>query len=153
MNYYTVSLSNKSKVFINFFVGLILLFSSYYALNLIGFIFSEESRIIGADFRWAFVSIGLIYVTSSIFYPYILSNSFNLTLYYFSFISLSFYISGLNWQYERMGMMMLIPYILSFGILLNRSSYKIYLILLFVGLLWLTIFYRHVFFFKNKVHH
>lgn len=140
MNYYTVSLSNKSKVFINFFVGLILLFSSYYALNLIGFIFSEESRIIGADFRWAFISIGLIYVMSSIFYPYILSNSFNLTLYYFSFISLSFYISGLNWQYERMGMMMLIPYILSFGILLNRSSYKIYLILTFVGLLWLTIF-------------
>ncbi len=139
MNYLTLTLSHKSKVFINFILGLILLLGSYYTLNILGFIFSDESRIIGADFRWAFVSIGFIYMTLSIFYPNILSNSFNLTLYYFSFISLSFYMSGLNWQYERMGMMMLIPYILSFGILLNRSSYKIYLILTFVGLLWLTI--------------
>jgi len=139
MNYLTLTLSHKSKVFINFILGLILLLGSYYTLNILGFMFSDESRIIGADFRWAFVSIGFIYMTSSIFYPNILSNSFNLTLYYFSFISLSFYMSGLNWQYERMGMMMLIPYILSFGILLNRSSYKIYLILTFVGLLWLTI--------------
>lgn len=140
MSNYTTNFSHRKKVVINFLIGTFLLISSYISLGLIGFVFSEEgSRIIGGDFRWAFVSISLIYVGLSIFYRNILSNSFNLSLYYFSFISLSFLIIGLNWQYERLGMMMIIPYILSFGILLNKSSYQIYLILTFVGLLWVTI--------------
>ena len=47
---------------------------------------------------------------------------------------------GLNWQYERFGMVVLIPYILSFGFILNKRSYKIYLILSFFLLYLLTIF-------------
>tara|TARA_B100000767_G_scaffold94853_1_gene91254 strand:- start:2840 stop:3805 length:966 start_codon:yes stop_codon:yes gene_type:complete len=141
MNNLTTNFSHTKKVTINFLVGVFLLIASNFSLGLIGFAFSgESSRIIGGDFRWAFVSISFIYVASSIFNKNILSNSFNLSLYYFSFISLSFMMTGLNWQYERMGMMMIIPYILSFGILLNRPSYKIYLILSFLGLLWATIF-------------
>ena len=141
MNNFTASFSHNQKVVINFLVGVFLLFAAYSTLGLIGFVFSDGgSRIIGGDFRWAFVSISFIYVTLTIFYRSMLSNSFNLSLYYFSFISLSFLIIGLNWQYERLGMMMIIPYILSFGILLNRSSYKIYLVLIFMALLWLTIF-------------
>jgi hypothetical protein len=76
----------------------------------------------------------------SFLYRDILNNSFNLSLYYFSFISLALLLNGLNWQYERFGMMMLIPYIFSFGVLLNRFSYKIYLVVIFLALLFLTIF-------------
>ncbi len=140
MRYLTSNLSHLKKAVINFFIGASLLYGAYISLNLFGYILSDESsRIIGGDFRWAFAFISLIYITLSIFYKNILNNSFNLSLYYFSFISLSFLISGLNWQYERMGMMMIIPYILSFGVILNRPSYKIYLFLTFLGLLWVTI--------------
>ena len=48
--------------------------------------------------------------------------------------------NGLNWEYERLGMMMLIPYILSLGILLDRPTYKIYVISTFLALLFLTFF-------------
>ena len=34
-------------------------------------------------------------------------------MYYFSFISLAFLLNGLNWQYERLGMMMLSPMLVS----------------------------------------
>ena len=141
MNNFTANFRHINKVFLNFLVGAILLLASNFGLSLIGFSLDDGgSRIIGGDFRWAFVCISFIYVALSIFYKNILSNSFNLSLYYFSFISLSFLISGLNWQYERMGMIMLIPYILSFGVIFDRLSYKIYLLLIFVGLLWVTIF-------------
>ena len=52
----------------------------------------------------------------------------------------SLLMNGLNWQYERLGMIMIIPHILSFGSLFNRSSYNIYLILTFLLLLLLTIY-------------
>ena len=48
--------------------------------------------------------------------------------------------NGLNWQYERLGMMMIIPYILSFGTIFNRSSYKLYLISVILLLFFLTIY-------------
>ena len=91
-------------------------------------------------FRGAFVCIGFIYTFFSFFFRSLSANSFNLSLYYFNFASLAFLISELNWQYERLGMMMLIPYILSFGVFLNKFSYKIYLILTFTLLFFLTIY-------------
>ena len=87
----------------------------------------------------AFVSlVFLIYLT--VFHRVLLVNSLNLTLYYFSFIAPALLLNGLNWQYERLGMMMLIPYILSFGSIFNKSSYKFYLFLSFMLLLLLTIY-------------
>jgi hypothetical protein len=140
INNFFSKLSHKKKAVLNFLVGVFLFLCSSFVLSYIGIAFAGDSRIIGADFRWAFILIGFIYVAFSFVYKDILSNSFNLSLYYFSFISLAFVVGGLNWQYERMGMIMLIPYILSFGILLNRFSYKIYLVLAFIALLWLTVF-------------
>lgn len=133
--------SHKKKSLIFFLIGTVLFFASYVTLSQIGFVFNDEgTRIIGGDFRWAFLLIGFSYVFMSFFFKSILNNSFNLTLYFFSFIALSFLASGLNWQYERLGMMMLIPYILAFGVVLNKFSYKIYLILTLPSLLFLTIF-------------
>ena len=130
-----------NKVIINFFIGIFLLIVVYFSLKI--FIQDDDfepSRIIGRDFRGAFVFIGFIYMFFSFFFRSMLANSYNLSLYYFNFASLAFLINGLNWQYERLGMMMLIPYILSFGVFLNKFSYKIYLILTFTLLFFLTIY-------------
>ena len=137
---YLGSFSTASKAIVNFFIGTFLLFSAYLFFGIIGLDeLNKPSKIIGGDFRGAFVLIGLIYVALSFVYKSILANSFNISLYYFSFIAPSLLLNGLNWEYERLGMMMLIPYILSFGILLNRSSYQIYLMITFVLLLMLTV--------------
>tara|TARA_A100001015_G_C15000134_1_gene718104 strand:- start:700 stop:1671 length:972 start_codon:yes stop_codon:yes gene_type:complete len=143
INYFFGNLSHGKKAILYFSVGLILFLFANFVLRYIGLLVysgDEGSRIIGGDFRWAFLSISFIYIILTFLYRNMLDNPFNLSVYYFSFISLSFLTSGLNWEYERIGMMMLFPYILSFGILLNRSSYKIYLILSFIALLYLTIF-------------
>jgi len=48
--------------------------------------------------------------------------------------------NGLNWEYERLGMMVLIPYMLSIGALFEKSSNKVYLFCAFIALLLLTIY-------------
>lgn len=134
--------SQRTKVIAHFIIGNIAFIVSYLGLTILGFAFAgdEGSRIIGGDFRLPFVFISLVYVALSFISKEILNNTFNLTLYYFSFISLAFFFNNLNWQYERIGMMMLIPYIFSFGVLLNRFSYKIYTLIIFLALIFLTIF-------------
>ena len=141
LNKLLTTFSDKNKVAINFLIGILSLLFTYYFLNI--FILSDNhqpTRIIEGDYRGAFAFIAFIYVAFSFFYRSILTNSFNLSLYYYSFISLSFLMNGLNWQYERLGMMMIIPYILSFGSLFSKSSYNTYLILTFLLLLFLTIY-------------
>ena len=141
LNKLLTNFSNYKKVIFNFLIGILLLISTYYFLNI--FILPdnfEPTRVIAGDFRGAFVLITLIYVIISIFYKSILDNSINLSLYYFGFISLGILMNGLNWQYERLGMMMIIPYILSFGTIFNRSSYKLYLISVILLLFFLTIY-------------
>ena len=141
-NFLLSNYSQKSKVVINFIIGILALTMFNYGLSIIGIVLADDkaSRVIGGDFRFIFVLISFIYISMSFLYRDILNNSFNLSLYYFSFISLALLLNGLNWQYERFGMMMLIPYIFSFGVLLNRFSYKIYLVVIFLALLFLTIF-------------
>jgi hypothetical protein len=134
------SFSPASKTIIHLLIGTFLLIAAYFFFSILGLEeLNKPSKIIGGDFRGAFILIGLVYILLSLFYKQILSNSFNISLYYFSFIAPSLLLNGLNWEYERLGMMMLIPYILSFGILLNRSSYQVYLMLTFVLLLLLTV--------------
>ena len=133
--------SHKRKAIINFLFGTFLLISIYYFFDI--FIIKEDfviTRIIGGDFRWPFVFIGFVYVVLSFFYKSLLDNSFSLSLYFMSFAILPILMHGLNWQYERFGMIILIPYILSFGFILNKRSYKMYLILSFFLLYLLTIY-------------
>ena len=132
--------SDTNKTLFNFLIGMFLFIAAYYVVDIIGFNEKDKpSKIIGLDFRYVFIFIGFIYVALSFFYRSMLSNSFNLTLYYFSFIAPSLLMNDLNWEYERLGMMMLIPYILSFGIVLNKFTYQVYLVSTFVLLLFLTI--------------
>lgn len=132
--------THMSKAIIHLIIGLVFLIVSYYALDILIFPDQEPTRIVNKDFRGAFVFISIVYIILSFVYKTILDNPFNLTLYYFSFISLAPLMIGLNWQYERLGMMMLIPYIFSFGFFISKRSYQIYLILAFLFLLILTIY-------------
>tara|TARA_B110000008_G_C16975204_1_gene565569 strand:+ start:1320 stop:2276 length:957 start_codon:yes stop_codon:yes gene_type:complete len=131
--------SYNTKVVVHFFLGIFLMIISYvfifYTLRV-----EEGTKIIDGDFRIPFILIAITYVSLSFFYKWLTSNITNLSLYYFSFISPMFLMNGLNWEYERLGMMMLIPYILSFGGLLDRPSNKVYLIITFLALLQLTIY-------------
>jgi len=132
--------SPSSKKFLNLIIGIFLLIICFFFIKIAGLNeVGRPSKIIGGDFRGAFVFIGTLYIILSFFFKSILANSFNLSLYYFSFVAPSLLLNELNWEYERLGMMMLIPYILSYGVLLNRFSYQIYLILIFLLLLFLTI--------------
>tara|TARA_B100000674_G_scaffold178673_3_gene144674 strand:- start:2853 stop:3839 length:987 start_codon:yes stop_codon:yes gene_type:complete len=132
--------SPASKKFLNLIIGIMLLMFCFVFIKIAGLNeVGRPSKIIGGDFRGAFVFIGTLYILLSFFYKSILANSFNLSLYYFSFVAPSLLLNELNWEYERLGMMMLIPYILSYGILLNRFSYQIYLLIIFILLLFLTI--------------
>ena len=132
--------SHSSKARFNFLIGMFLLVAAYLFVDIAGLNEKDEaSKIIGLDFRVAFLFIASIYVSLSFVFRSLIDNSFNLSLYYFSFIAPSLVMNGLNWEYERLGMMMLIPYILCFGTLLNKSSYKIYLFLSFTILFLLTI--------------
>lgn len=140
VNNFLQNYSDNSKVILNFLIGSFLLIAAYSFLKIAGLVeLNKPTKIIGGDFRGAFIMIGSLYISCAFFFKSILANTFNLSLYYFSFIAPALLLNGLNWEYERLGMMMLIPYILSFGILLNRPSYKLYLIITFILLLLLTI--------------
>ena len=135
-----INLPQRARIFINFLIGTVLLTVIFYLLDKFIFPDQQPTRIINRDFRGAFVLISLTYISLSFFYKGVLANTFNLSLYYFSFISLAPLIIGLNWQYERLGMMMLIPYIFSFGFIINKRSYHFYLITSFLLLFTLTIY-------------
>ncbi len=127
---------------INSLIGVIGFFALYIAINFIFNILDDNgpSKIIEGDFRAAFFMIAFFYITLSFFYENLTTGPINLTLYYYSFLSPAILFSGLNWEYERLGMMMLIPYILSFGSIFNKSSNTIYLSISFIALLAMTIF-------------
>lgn len=132
--------SHPSKARLNFLIGMFLLISAYFVAGIIGLNEKgEPSKIIGLDFRVAFLFLASIYIALSFLFRSLIDNSFNLSVYYFSFIAPSLVMNGLNYEYERLGMMMLIPYILCFGTLLKKSSYQIYLFACFVLLFLLTV--------------
>ena len=133
--------SHPSRARFNFLIGTSLLIAAYFVVGFMGLNEKDEpSKIIGLDFRVAFILIAFLYVTLSFLFKSLIDDPFSLSLYYFSFVAPSLVMNGLNWEYERLGMMMLFPYILSFGTLLNKTSYQIYLILIFLLLFLLTIF-------------
>lgn len=133
--------SHNKQVVYHFFNGILACISTYYIFDI--FVIPEDhqpSRIISGDYRVAFALIGIIYVALAFFFRGFLTNSFNLIIYYYSFFVLPLLMHGLNWQYERFGMMMIIPYILSYGSIIHKISYKFYLTLAFLLLLILTFY-------------
>jgi hypothetical protein len=103
--------------------------------------FDVETRIISNDFRIAYlmINLGLIFMLTYN-YQSLFNNAVNIYIYIFSFIVIVPLILGYNWEYERLCMTMLIPYILVFGNLFPKY-YSIFLwFSLFIILLILTIY-------------
>jgi hypothetical protein len=124
-----------------FFYGLLLSSLYYFILPEVYHITEEPTRVIGADFRLIFLLLIFLYIVLFTYKSNFLKNNFILYLYMFSFVSSSLLFHGLNWQYERLIMMMIIPYVFAIGIILNKKSVYYIFISLFSSLLFLTIFY------------
>jgi hypothetical protein len=145
LNIYLISIFLKflKKKYFNVFVyivfGIINFYLFYYIIQNFHSI-SEPTRIIQKDYRYHFATISLIYLILFTFKSKILDNRLALYLYLFIFVSFSVLFYGLNFQYERLMMMMTIPFILVFGIILNKRSLYPYLIISISGLLLLTIY-------------
>ena len=133
------SVSFKRRRVIHFLFGTLLLITFYAAISY-NFDTIEGSKIIEGDFRAAFVLISFSYVILSFVHKSLINGPYNLTLYYYSFMSPAVLMNGLNWEFERLGMMMLIPYILAIGTIFDRTLNKFYLIIVFLALLLLTIY-------------
>lgn len=127
------------KGIICFFYGIIILFLSFFFLiNNINL--DESHRIIAGDYRVPFFIINLSFILFFTYrYDLLVTNKVNLYLYLFSFLAPSLLILGLNWQYERLCMMMTIPYIFILNLIFNKRSFYLYLFLTLPLLLFLTI--------------
>ena len=99
----------------------------------------EPTRIISGDFRIHFFIISIIFITFFTINHHFLSNNYILFLYIFSFVSNSLLYLELNWQYERLSMILIIPYMLSTGIIFNKRSCYFIWNFLFCGLFFATV--------------
>lgn len=138
---FVLNLMSKSKNFSNklfiFFGIIIFLYTSL-------IIHSYEdatipSKIIEKDYRYPMILISIFYVLIAHSKNNFLKNYFNIFLYLFIFGSFSLFFLQLNWEYERLMMMMLIPIILSIGSIFKKKSAYIYYSVAFSSLLILTI--------------
>ena len=130
------SIGRKS---ILFSYGLTLALSSHFLIDVFKPL-EGESRIIAGDYRMPFVLINVLFIIFSSTSRGFLHSHTNLFLYLFSFQSLSFLVAGYNWEYERLNMMMLIPYVLALSAKFDRKSQIIYQLTIFSVLFTLTVF-------------
>ena len=101
---------------------------------------NDAHRVIGGDYRLPFILINFFFIFFyTLRHDLLLQSSVNIFLYLFSFIVPGILFLQLNWQYERLNMMMLIPYILVTADFFKKSSVYLYWIMLFSILLFITI--------------
>ena len=120
--------------------SVLLCFIIDYILN-INFLKESESLIIGLDFRLPLLIINVIIISYCSFYykKVLINNPIAIFLMIYSFISITFFINGLNWKFERLGMVMIIPYILFLGVNIKKKHCAMYWLLIFGFLAFLTI--------------
>lgn len=123
-----------------------LLISSLILCSII-FIFISQNldlsgqRIIGGDFRflWGIINISYIFFYFY-FYNFLSSlntNKLSLFMYFFSFFAFTTVISGFTYFYERLNMVMAIPYILILSSYIKKDWY--YFVLSFIVLIYLVL--------------
>tara|TARA_X000000950_G_scaffold37422_1_gene40015 strand:- start:12460 stop:13431 length:972 start_codon:yes stop_codon:yes gene_type:complete len=132
-------LNPNLKLIFYFLSGLILSIIIFYLLSKYVPI-QNETRIIHGDYRLPFLIINFSFITLLTYENKLLLNRpTNLFIYLFSFIAPVLFFMGYNWQYERLCMMMLIPYILFFGTYLKNIYAVGYYLISFGLLLSLTL--------------
>ena len=102
-------------------------------------------RIIYGDFRFAWFLINIVTIILYLHAGYYIStlkcNKFLFNfIFFYSFAAIPFYFLELNYQYERINMVMAIPIILTISLIFNKKSFRIFLITILTLYLFLTIF-------------
>lgn len=129
---------NNSKSFFYFSYGLFTFFLSFYLFKTFLAI-ENPSRIIAGDYRFQFLMINVLYIAFCTYkFKFLELNNINLFLFIFSFVAPSILLLGLNWQYERLNMMVTIPYILVISTLFSKGFSNFLLLSSFSLLLFLT---------------
>jgi hypothetical protein len=100
----------------------------------------EVSRIISGDYRYPFLVINTAYILIFYKYLFIKSDQMDIFLLICSFVFPVFLFHGFNWEYERLNMIILIPYMVSFSKIFVDRDKKITLLFATVLLLFMTIF-------------
>ena len=75
----------------------------------------EDSYIIAGDYRYPFLMINTVYILIYAKYLFIKSDQMDIFLLACSFIFPVFLFHGFNWEYERLNMIILILYMISFS--------------------------------------
>lgn len=134
-SYFAIRLNRN--ILVHLFFGLIGFFCALICIPEL-ILIEGETRVIRGDFRLPFLLIALVFIIFCVFESRGLYRGYNIVVFYFSWIFPVFYILGLNWEFERIGMVMLLPYIFSFGSFLSKKSCQLYLGCVFASLLSLT---------------
>lgn len=133
--------TNKYIVIFYILYGVFFLFFVYYSLIWNRHVDIVYSKIIEKDYRFHFIIISFLYTLLFTYnFSILKKNTLILYLYLFSFGILSVFLLGLNWEYERFMMMMILPYILMFCLLLNKNSSYLFLTISITILFLLTIY-------------
>jgi hypothetical protein len=122
-----------------FFLGLIIFFISVFTNLSIDILRYENNKIVAKDFSLVFLFINICFIVYNNLKYKLLKNNINLFLYFFSFYAIGLYITGLYWQFERLNMIMTIPYIFLTSTFFKKTSNTIYLFVLICILFILTL--------------
>lgn len=137
-------LNNSSfNLFLLLCIGIFAFISTSYGSYLIGY--SEiDHRIVAGDFRFGWLVLNIFYI---IFYFFTFNKQLSLEikrvclfLYIFSCSAPGLLLMGLNWQYERVNMVVGIILILVVSLFLKKNSFYLYLTLAMCTYLFLTIY-------------
>jgi len=117
-----------------------LLAAIIYILIPMVFINHEASRIISSDYRYPFLVINTVYILVYVKYLFIKFDQIDIFLLICSFIFPVFLFHGFNWEYERLNMMILILYMISFSKIFVDRDKKTALLFATTLLLFMTVF-------------
>lgn len=135
---YFLSKFDKKINYLYILCGLVFAYFFYIIIPYL-YVIDQPSRIIRNDYRLEFFMINFLFIIFFSIKNLYLKKNYILFLYMYAFISNSVLFNGLNWQYERLNMMMTIPFIMSVSFILTRRSIYIAWIILFLVLLIITI--------------
>lgn len=132
------NIKNRQLAF--FLSGVFVFVMANIALGLFGNT-AAYHRVVYGDFRTLWLIINLFYIAFYIWRANVQpEKNFSLFIYFFNFLAPAFLISGLNWQYERINMIMLFP--IMFDLIFSFSKKESYCLLTIAMLLlfFLTIY-------------
>jgi hypothetical protein len=121
------------------FPGL-LLFSSIFFLLSVYFPDKEVSGNIAGDFRYPFLFINTVFIFIHIRYLKKRADFLDDFMLLTSFVLPAFLFQGFDWEFERLNMVVLIPYIISFSRVFSLRGKRVVLFSLIVSLLLATMY-------------